>query len=138
LNTKIKKSIPLWLVVALLIGSIAATASAITIRTALIEKIDVWGGSIQPTQFSVVTIETKIKGPNKIEVTLTLRNDDDVDHSATATIQLLDCKDNIILEDVKVTGVVHGAGCWAATYCFTQDDVVADYVKPFIIVKQVN
>ena len=124
--------------VALIFGSIVITASALTIKAMMIEKINVWGSTIQDTQFSIVVIDTKIKGPNKIEITLTLKNDDSSTHTATVTVQLLDNNDEIILEETKGTGEVGGGGNWSAVYSFTKVGLVAEYTTPFIVIKQLS
>lgn len=138
MGSNIKRSIPLWLVVALLFSSIVITASALTIKTLLVEKINVWGGMIQDTQFNVVSLETKIKGPNKIEIILTIKNDDSSPHSAIVTVQLLDNGNNIIQEETKGTGNVIGGGNWSETYSFLKTDLVSEYSRPFVVIKQLS
>ena len=137
-TSKIKRNIPLWLVILLIASSVIVTTAAITIFMLQVEYINIWGGSVQDTQFSVVTLETSIKGPNKIEIVLTIRNDDSSVHSASVTVQLLDSGDNIILEETKMTGDVMGAGDWSGTYSFTKTGLVAEYTKPFVVIKQLS
>jgi hypothetical protein len=103
-----------------------------------IEKINIWGGQIQDTNFDVTGIDTKVKGPNKIEITLTLKNLDTTAHSATVTLQLLDSNGNVIVENTQQTGSVAGGAEWTYTFSFTQSNLVSAYDRPFLQVKQTS
>jgi hypothetical protein len=134
----LKREVPVWVAVLLMVLAICVTAYALTIRALQIEKINVWGGQIQDTNFDVTGIDTKFKGPNKVEVTLTLKNLDTAAHSATVTLQLLDSNGNVIVEDTQQTGNVAGGAEWTYTFSFTQPSLVSAYDRPFLQVKQLS
>ena len=85
------KSIPIGIVALLLAASVVSTAAALTIRALQIERINVWSGQIQDTDFTITGIETKIKGKHQIEITLTIKNNDESNqHTGKIVVQLLD------------------------------------------------
>jgi hypothetical protein len=131
-----RKSVPLWLVVVLLVAMSIGTVTALTILALQIEKINIWGGRYQDTDFAVVNFETKIKGPHKIEITVTLKNTDTATHSGDVTVQLLDMNGDIILEQTQNTGDVAGGETWSYTFTFRQDNLVEQYDRPFLVVRQ--
>ena len=133
-----KKKIPLWLTLVLALASIASTAAALTIYMLNIEEIDLWGGRYQHTKFTVTYFETKIKGKNKIEIALTLKNTGSKTHSAVVTVQLLDSNGDVILESETTTGDVSGGDSWTHKFTFYQKDLVSQYDQPFLVIKQTS
>ncbi len=133
-----KKAVPAWLVIVLVLSAVVGTTLALTIKALTIEKINIWGGQIQDTNFDIIEIDTKIKGPNKIDISITLRNTDAATHSARVTLQLLDDNDNVIVEATQLTGDVAGGATWTYTFSFSQQGLVSEYNRPFLVVKQLS
>jgi hypothetical protein len=103
-----------------------------------IEKISIWGGQIQDTNFALVNIDTKVKGPHRIDIDLELANTDSAPHSARVTLQLLDSGGNVIAEATQLTGTVAGGAHWTTTFTFTATNIVSSYDRPFLVVKQLS
>jgi len=134
---KVRRSVPLWLVIVLLLATVTLTATALTVWMLQVERINIWEGQIQDTDFTVIEIDTKIKGKHRIDITLALKNNDASNtHSADVTVQLLDSNGNVILEQTVNTGDVVAGGTWSYTFTFTQNNLVSQYDRPFIIVEQ--
>ena len=133
-----KRRIPLWLTTVIMVASIVSTAAALTIYMLTIEEIDLWGGQYQHTKFTVTSFETKIKGKNKVEITLTLKNTGSQTHSATVTMQLLESNGDVILESEANTGDISGGDSWTYKFTFYQKDLVSQYDQPFLVIEQTS
>ena len=127
----VKRSLPLWLVVALILSSTLTVATALTIKAAAIEKINIWGGTIQDTQFVLLTSEVNIQGKNKVDVSISIRNGDTSAHVAIVTVQLLDSNGDVILDSAQNTGNVGSGVTWSSTFSFSRGGLVATFDSPF-------
>ena len=131
-----KRRVPLWLVILLLLVSTGSTAAALLINT-FNEKISIYSGQVQDSDFQITALETKIKGRNRVDVSLTLKNGDSANaHSADVTVQLLDSNGDVLLEQTENTGNVEASGTWTHTFTFTQQGLVSQYDSTFIVIKQ--
>jgi hypothetical protein len=140
----VKRSMPLWLVLVVIISTTFATVGAITIYLSTFERINLFAGVYQNTDFTILSQDTSFKGKNGVTIKLTLKNIDSAIHSADVTVQLLDSSGDIItigsveMSDMLQTGSVAGLGTVVLTYNFRETGLVALFDSQFIIIKQVS
>lgn len=120
----------------LLFVAILGTALALTITPFQIEKINLFGTQIQDTDFSLQEYNTKVKGKNRVDITLTIKNEDTAPHFANVTVQLLDTAGDVILEQTAATGEVLGGDSWTHTFVFQQTGLVEAYDSSLVIIDQ--
>ena len=132
------RSAPLWLALALaLVVSIpVSVAIALTINT-ITERLSLWQASFPDTHFTIQSFSLSPKGPNRVDVSVTLKNTDgSAPHEADVTVQLLDTAGNVIDEQTRSTGSVAPNGTWSYTFTFTRAGITRDVQNIMIIVKQ--
>jgi len=102
-----EKMYALALVTLFIIGLSTAWAFTIDTSKATTKELGAWEGPTfrqESRNLDLTDVETKIKGKNKIEVTVTIQNTDENSHDGTVTVQLLDDNGDIIeLTGVQVT-----------------------------------
>lgn len=130
--------LPLWLLISLVVIPTVMVASGLIIYTFAVQKIELWEGQVQDTDFSVTRFDIKIQGKNRVGVFLELTNIDAATHSANVTLQLLDSLGNVIVEDYALTGDVAGAGTWSHNFAFMQNGLVEQYTSHFMVIDQIS
>jgi len=134
-----KQSVPLWLVAVLLAVSLVSTVAALTITPLGNQRISLWSGRVQDTDFSITNYNVQHKGNNKVNVLIELTNADPGNaHQANVTVQLLNSNGDILIEETQQTGSVAASGTWSSTFVFTQTDIVSQYDNVFIEIKQTS
>jgi hypothetical protein len=134
----LSRSVPLWLALALALAVFipVSVAIALTINT-VTERINLWQASFADTSFTLQFFSLSPKGPNRVDVPITLRNTDTASaHSADVTVQLLDASGNVIAEQTQSTGSVAANGTWSYTFTFTGSGIASQVYNVMIIVKQ--
>ena len=130
------KSVPIGIVALLLAASVVSTAAALTIRALQIERINIWSGQIQDTDFTITGIETKIKGKHQIEITLTIKNNDESNqHTAEVVVQLLDSNGEIIV-DGTATLQIEAKGTITQKFKFHKQNLVSQYSQLMVVITQ--
>jgi hypothetical protein len=135
--SKLEKSAPAWLVVLLAAIAASSLTYAILVSTR-VEKIGVWQGVIETPHFTLVELSTAIKGLNRIDVTIVVKNTDTIAHSANITVQLLDADGEVILEDYELTGDIPGESTWQHTYTFKDKNIVKTYDSILVVIKELS
>jgi uncharacterized lipoprotein YmbA len=102
------------------------------------QRVGLWSGQVAGTDFTITEFDVKYKGPNKIVVTVTVKNEGTSTHSAEVTVQLLDSQGNVILEETKATGDVAAGGTWIGEYAFVKTNLVSEYDRPFVVIEQLS
>jgi len=134
----LSRSVPLWLALslALAVSIPVSVAIALTINT-VTEKLSLWQSSFEDTSFTLQSFRLNPRGPNRVDVQLTLRNTDAANaHSADVTVQLLDASGNIVAEQTQSTGSVAANGTWSYTFTFTGAGITSQVQSVMIIVRQ--
>ena len=130
------KSVPIGIVALLLVASVVSTAAALTIRVLQIERINVWSGQIQDTDFTITGIETKIKGKHQIEITLTIKNNDESNqHTGEIVVQLLDRNGEVIV-DGTANLQVEAKGTITQKFKFHKENLVSQYAQLMVVITQ--
>jgi len=130
------KSVPIGIVALLLAASVVSTAAALTIRALQIERINIWSGQIQDTDFAITGIETKIKGKHQIEITLTIKNNDESNqHTAEVVVQLLDSNGEIIV-DGTATLQIEAKGTITQKFKFHKQNLASQYSQLMVVITQ--
>ena len=130
------KSVPIGIVALLLVASVVSTAAALTIRVLQIERINVWSGQIQDTDFTITGIETKIKGKHQIEITLTIKNNDESNqHTGEIVVQLLDRNGEVIV-DGTANLQVEAKGTIKQKFKFHKENLVSQYAQLMVVITQ--
>ena len=130
---KSKFVIPLLVISVLVLG----TVTALTITSLTAERINLFGGSVQDTDFTVTNLETQFKGKNIILIDIILTNTDVTNgHSGNLTVQLLDVSGDLLIEHSVLTGVVAPSGTYLYNNDFVLSGLVAGYDSTQIIIKQ--
>jgi len=133
----LSRSVPLWLALALALAvSIpVSVAIALTINT-ITERLSLWQASFPGTDFTIQSFSLSPRGPNRVIVAVTLKNNDAVAHTADVTVQLLDASGEVIAEQTQSTGPVAANGTWSHTFTFTGSGITSQVYNVMIIVKQ--
>jgi len=130
------KSVPIWIVALLLAASVVSTAAALTIRTLQIERINIWSGQIQDTDFTITGIETKMKGKHRIEISLTIKNNDESNkHTAKITVQLLDSNGEVVV-DGTANLKIEAKGTVTQEFKFHKENLVSQYSQLMVVITQ--
>jgi len=135
----LNRSVPLWLALALALAVAlpVSVAIALTINT-VSEKLGLWQSIFEGTSFTLQSFRLNPKGPNRVEVPITLRNTGSATHTAEVTVQLLDASGNVIAEQTVNTGSVAANDTWSYTFTFTGPGITSQVQSVMIIVKQIN
>ena len=131
-----RRVIVLVLVVGLVIGSVGVVAG-LSMTSLSPEKIELWDSQAQDTDFNIQTSDTDVKGKDRIDVSIELKNQDTSSaHEADVTVQLLDANGDVLREETTPTGSVSADSTVKSTYQFTKSNLANDYEETFIIVNQ--
>jgi uncharacterized protein (DUF58 family) len=137
----LNRSVPLWLALALALAVAlpVSVAVALTINTMTV-KLGLWQSTFEGTRFTLHFFSLDPKGPNRVDVRITLRNTDAASaHSADVTVQLLDADGNVIAEQTRSTGsVAADGGTWSYTFTFTGPGITSQVHSVMIIVRQTS
>jgi hypothetical protein len=134
----LNRSVPLWLALALALAVAlpVSVAAALTINS-ITEKLGLWQSTFADTSFTIQSFRLNPRGPNRVDVQLTLRNTDASSaHSADVTVQLLDASGNVIADQTQSTGSVAANGTWSYTFIFTGAGITSQVHSVMIIVRQ--
>jgi len=136
----LKRTVPLWLMLLLLIATSVGITFALEYEALTIQKINLFGGQYQSTQFTIAGWETKIKGKNKVEITVSVRNTG-ATANMTLDIQLLNSSGDIINiagtdMEYSITASIPADTTKIYKNTFTGSGLVALYSTPQIVIKQ--
>ena len=134
----LNRSVPLWLALALALAVALPVSVAVALTiTPITERLNLWQSAFEGTSFTLHSFRLNPKGPNRVEVPITLRNADASSaHSADVTVQLLDADGNVIAEQTQSTGSVAANGVWSYTFIFTGAGITSQVHSAMIIVRQ--
>jgi hypothetical protein len=135
--SKLEKCAPVWLVVLLAAIAASSLTYAILVSTR-VERIGVWQGVIETPHFTLVELSTTIKGLNRIDVAVVVKNTDTVAHSANITVQLLDADGEVILEAYELTGDIPAGSTWQHTFTFKDKNIVKIYDSVLVVIKELS
>lgn len=132
----LKKSAPLW---AILVTAVLCSGSvaALMLYSIGVENISIWGGEIQDSKFIVVDLTTKIKGPNRVDISLTIRNTDTETHSATVTVSLLYENGDMIIDNTQIAENITTGNDALLDYEFKQSGLTVAYDRSFVVIRDV-
>jgi hypothetical protein len=133
----LKRCTPLWLLLLILLVFSVVTGFALAVLIK-VERIGIWQGVVESPRFVVTEISTTIKGLNRVDVKVVLKNTDTNTHSANVTVQLLDSNGDVVVEAFQLTGDVAGGAEWSYVFVFKEKDIVKRYVSTLVIVKELS
>jgi len=142
LKKALKREIPLWSVIVVLAA--AGLVTAITVSTVAPEKISIFSGQVQDSDFVIDSVVSKPLGKNTVIVFVEVRNTDTVSHSANVTVQLLDENGDIIeindeiMEQTLETGEVNGGETVLLLFTFRATGLVELYCSYQIVIYQTS
>ena len=128
------RSVPLWLVL-LLLMCVVGSALALTIVTS-VERIGLWQKTVAPPHFTVTEISTTIRGLNRVDVKVTIKNIDTNTRSANVTVQLLDTDGDAVAEQWVLAKDIAGGAEQSYTFIFKTKNIVKSYESVLVIVKE--
>ena len=131
----LKKCAPLWLLLLILLVFSTTIGVALTVLVR-IERIGLWQGVVESPHFVVTELSTTIKGLNRVDVRVVLKNTDSNTHSANVTVQLLDPSGDVIAEQWVLTGGVAGNSEWSHVFTFREKDIARGYESALVVVKE--
>jgi len=131
------RSVPLWLVILLILVFSVASGVALTILMR-VERIGLWQGVVESPHFVVTELSTTIRGLNRVDVKVVLKNTDVNTHNANVTVQLLDANGDVVAEQWILTGDVAGNSDWSYVFIFKVKDIVKSYETTLVIVKELS
>jgi hypothetical protein len=133
----LKRCTPLWLLLLLLLVFSVAIGVALTVLIK-VERIGLWQGVVEAPHFTVTELSTTIKGLNRVDVRVALKNTDANTHSANVTVQLLDSNGDVVAEQWVLTGDVAGGAEWSYVFTFREKGIVKSYESALVIVKELS
>ncbi|MHB8567313.1 MAG: hypothetical protein ACYC7D_10395 [Nitrososphaerales archaeon] len=132
----IKRSIPLWAVLVLIVTAGATTSAAMSVGLIPIEHISIFQSQQASSNFNILSQNTQFHGPNKVTVQLKISNTDGSSpHSANVTVSLLDSSGNELLVQAQLTGTVAASSSVTLTYSFSQSGLTNSYGSTFVQVE---
>ncbi|MCC6055257.1 MAG: FxLYD domain-containing protein [Desulfurococcaceae archaeon] len=132
------RSVPLWLALLLLaICIVSGVALTLTIIVS-VERVGLWQKTVASPHFTVTEISTTIRGLNRVDVKITLKNIDTDTYNANVTVQLLDSNGDVIAEAFQLTGDIAGGAEWSYTFIFKTKNIVKSYESVLVIVKELS
>lgn len=137
IKNMLRKCTPLWLLLLLLLVFSVATGVALTVLIK-VERIGLWQGVVESPHFVVTELSTTIKGLNRVDVKVALKNTDTNIHRANVTVQLLDSNEDAIAEQWVLTGDVAGGAEWSYVFTFKEKNIVKLYETALVIVKELS
>jgi hypothetical protein len=129
----LRRCAPLWVVLLL----VAVVAGAIAVQV-VVERLGLWRGIVVSPHFTVTELSTTIRGLNRVDVKVTLKNTDTSTHSANVTVQLLDRDGEVVAEQYALTGDVPGGSEWSYVFVFREKGVVERYDSVLVVVRQLS
>ena len=124
------------IVVLLLATLLLWTATAFAIRALQAERINMWSGQIQDTDFTITRIKTEIKGRNRIEITLTIKNNDELNwHIGEIAIRLLD-SDGEVIVDGTANLQIEANGTITQKFKFHKQNLASQYSQLMVVITQ--
>ncbi|MGQ0536873.1 MAG: hypothetical protein ACT4PT_12485 [Methanobacteriota archaeon] len=122
------------LFVAFLFGT-AVPVVALTMFSLPTALVSIFEGGTGASRFAVDAYDVKVKGSDKVDVSLTLRNADGAPHAGNATVQLLDAAGAVLTEQTKAVPSTAGGGSSAFAYNFQQPGLASAYNRSFLVVQ---
>jgi hypothetical protein len=101
-----------------------------------VERLGLWRGVVVSPHFTLVELSTTIRGLNRVDVRVTLKNADTAVHAANVTVQLLDRDGEVVAEQYQLTGDVPGGAEWGYVFVFREKKIVERYDSVLIVVRQ--
>jgi hypothetical protein len=133
----LNRSVPLWLALALALAVALPVSVAVGLTiNSITERLGLWQSTFEDTSFTIQSFRLNPRGPNRVEVPITLRNTDTAAHTAEVTVQLLDASGNVIADQTQSTGSVAANGTWSYTFIFTGAGITSQVHSVMIIVRQ--
>jgi hypothetical protein len=137
IKNMLNKCAPLWLLLLLIIVLSITVGVALTVLVR-VERIGIWQGVVESPRFVVTELSISVKGLNRVDVKVVLRNIDTDTHSANVTVQLLDADGDVVAEQWVLTGDVAGNSEWSYVFVFKEKDIVKRYSSTLVIVKELS
>lgn len=137
IKNTLKKCTPLWMLLVLLLVFSVATGFALTVLVR-VERIGLWQGFVEPPRFVVTELSTSVKGLNRVDVKVVLKNIDTNVRSANVTVQLLGADGDVVAEQWVLTGDVAGGAEWSYAFVFKEKNIVKSYDSVLVIVKELS
>ena len=128
---------PLWAVLLLLVVSIASIAYALAIARQVV-RLGLWEGVVESPHFTVTQLYIDVRGRNRVEVFVAVKNTDTATHSAAVCVQLLNAEGDAILENCTSTGPVEPGAEWSYRFVFVEKSIVEEFTSVFIVVREVE
>lgn len=132
-----KKSAPVWAILVVVILCSSGVA-ALVIYSVGVERISIWGGEIQDSRFSITELTTKIKGPNRVDISIVIRNDDTSPRSATVAVNLLYENGDPIIDAARTVENLNGGDSLVVDYEFRQVGLTIAYDRSFIVITDID
>lgn len=129
----LRRCAPLWLVLLV----VAAVVGAVAVQV-VVERVGLWRGIVVAPHFSLVELSTTVRGLNRVDVKVTLRNTDTAVHAANVTVQLLDKDGEVVAELYQLTGDVPGGAEWGYVFVFKEKGIVGRYDSVLVVVRQLS
>lgn len=118
-----------------ILSGIAGTAAALTLTSLDTQQISLFDSQTADSNFNIQSYDTKVKGKEKVDVDLTLKNTDtNASHRANVTVELLDASGTTLDNATKATGSVAADDTIDMTFSFQQSGLAEDYEETFIVV----
>ena len=128
---------PLWVVLLLLAVSIVTAVYALAITRSVI-RLGLWEGVVESPHFTVTQLYIDVRGRNRVEVFVAVKNTDTAIHKAIVCIQLLNADGDAVLEDCADTGSVEPGEEWLHKYVFVERSIVEEFTAVLIVVREVE
>lgn len=130
---------PRWVAFSLIAASVlVSSVVALTITTVAVQRLELFGNSVSSTDLTVTALASQIKGKNRVDTTLTVRNDDaGAGHLADITVQLLNASGDLLSEQTQAA-VSFAAGETKTLPVFSmgQTNIGSDYASTLVLINQ--
>ena len=128
---------PLWAALLLLAVFVASIAYALVV-TRQVVRLGLWEGVVESPRFTVTQLCIDVRGRNRAEVFVAVKNIDADTHRASVCVQLLNADGDAVLEDCADTGSVEPGEEWSYRYMFIERSIVEKFTAVLIVVREVE
>jgi len=128
---------PLWAALLLLAVFVASIAYALIISRSVV-RLGLWEGVVESPHFVVTQLHVDVRGRNRVEVFVAVKNTDTAVHRASVCVQLLNADGDVVLEDCADTGSVEPGAEWSYRFVFTEKSIVEEFTSTLVVVREVE
>lgn len=127
-----RKSIPAWVAIVIAVLFMGLTVAIVT-NSIPVQRISLYqSGGMSPSNFTLQSQQVNFQGPNRMTVTLILKNTAASPQTANVTVYLLNATQDSIMNETLATGSVAAGSTVQLAFLFSLTGITNEYSTDFI------